>query len=281
MNVNEWLQVSTKLLETNGVSTGRLDCLVLLEDTLSTNRARLLAEPDTQLSSDQKVKLKKLLNRRAAHEPLAYIREHTEFYGRDFVITPDVLEPRPESEAIIDLFKELVSSEPQWQEVGSKVLAADVGTGSGALGITAALEVPNCTVDLLELSDEAAKIAKINVDKFTISLSVIISDLLAGAPNDYDVLLCNLPYVPDEYPINEAAAFEPKIALFGGKDGLDLYKRLFGQIGNSPKQPLYLLIESLPAQHGELDKIAAQAGYKLHKTKDFIQLFKRAHIDQS
>jgi release factor glutamine methyltransferase len=277
MKIGHWLKTAQQDLQKKGIATARLDCLVLLEDTLGINRARLLAEPDTQLSPDQQAKLKNLLNRRASHEPLAYIREHSEFYGRDFVITPDVLEPRPESEAIIDLFKGLASSEPQWQEVGSKVLVADVGTGSGALGITAALEVPNCTVDLLEISDEAAKIAKINVDKFTISVSVIISDLLANAPVAYDVLLCNLPYVPDEYPINDAAGFEPKIALFGGKDGLDLYKRLFDQIGNLQEQPLYLLIESLPAQHGELDKIAAQTGYKLQMTKDFIQLFKRSN----
>ena len=82
-----------------------MDALVLLEDVLGIDRARLLAEPDMEISSAQLAELKKLLNQRAKHVPLAYVRGKTEFYGREFVITPAVLEPRPESETMIDLLK--------------------------------------------------------------------------------------------------------------------------------------------------------------------------------
>ena len=274
MNVGEWLKDAAKVLEANGITTARLDALVLLEDVLGVDRTHLLAEPDTELTTDQQTKLTNLFNRRKAHEPLAYIRGRVEFYGRDFVITKGVLVPRPESETIIDLFKELASSEPLWQKRDRKLRIADVGTGSGALGITAALEVPNCYVDLLEIDTDAIQTAQINVDKLTPSINVIKSDLLGGSSKDYDVLLCNLPYVPDKHKINQAAEHEPKVALFAGQDGLDLYRELFDQIKELDGRPLYLLFEAFPDQHAELAKMADKVGYTLSQAKDFIVVFK-------
>jgi release factor glutamine methyltransferase len=156
---------------------------------------------------------------------------------------------------------------------------ADVGAGSGALGITAKLEFPtgqNVTVDLLEIDPAALKIAKINVDKLTTSVQVIQSDLLANSTQDYDILLCNLPYVPDSHSLNQAALQEPKIAIFGGPEGLDLYRKLFDQLITLKKQPLYILTESLPPQHDSLAALAHRAGYELEQTEDFIQVFTKA-----
>ena len=275
---------ATQKLTQAGIGTARLDALVLLEDVTGIDRAKLLAEPDMELSPEQVGKLEKLLNRRARHEPLAYIRGKTEFYGREFLLTPAVLEPRPESETMIDLLKELAAGSmavpgsghlktknspaevPGWR-------IADVGTGSGALGITAKLELPNSQVELLEIDPNAIKVAKTNVDKFTLNISVIKTDLLDGSNQNYDVFLCNLPYVPDYYQINTAALHEPKIAIFGGPDGLDLYRKLFDQIKKLQHHPLYILLEALPPSHQQLTEIARQASYDLIKTEDFIQLF--------
>lgn len=260
--------LATEELEIAGIGTARLDCLVLLENVLKVDRARILANPDTEMLSKNVAELAKLLNRRAAHEPLAYILGTTEFYGRNFVITPAVLEPRPESETIIELLKTLPNL-PQ------KTHAADVGAGSGALGITAKLERPEWEIELLEIDENALKIAQTNVDKYTMDISVVQSDLLANSGQNNDVLLCNLPYVPDDYQINLAAGQEPSIAIFGGPDGLDLYRKLFKQIENTPNRPLYLLCESLPPQHVDLAQIAKGSGYNLHQTDDFIQVFER------
>lgn len=273
MTVADWLALGTKKLEAAGIETARLDTLVLLENVTGHDRAWLLARPEAEISAGEARKLTNLLNRRAGHEPLAYVRGHTEFYGRDFLITPAVLEPRPESETMIDLFKDLMKS---WPKGRKKVSVADVGTGSGALGITAALEAPNAQVELLDIDSGALKMAKINVDKFTLNLSCTDSDLLEQAVGSYDVLLCNLPYVPDSFQINQAAAREPRIAIFGGPDGLDLYRKLFNQLKMRPKKPLYILSEALPPQHQALSGIAAKNNYKLAKTKDFIQLFTTA-----
>jgi release factor glutamine methyltransferase len=162
---------------------------------------------------------------------------------------------------------------------GQKILKmADVGAGSGALGITAKLEFPRgreVAVDLLEIDPEAMKVARINVEKHTTNISVIRSDLLESSGKDYDVLLCNLPYVPDGFTVNKAALREPHLAIFGGPDGLDLYRRLFLQAGGLEKQPLYILTESMPPQHDALRDIAKAAGYLLERRDDFIQVFRR------
>jgi release factor glutamine methyltransferase len=280
MNIDTWLKWARQQLETAGIGTARLDSLVLLEDVTGKDRGWLLANPETKIKPVQQAKLTKLLNQRIRHIPLAYVRGKTEFYGRNFVITAAVLEPRPESETMIDLLGQLSATgklEPENDKNRRKTLkVADVGAGSGALGITAWLEFPEdqkVQVDLLEIDPEAAKIAKINVEKHTTSISVIESDLLEQSSKDYAVLLCNLPYVPDDHTVNQAALHEPKIAIFGGPDGLELYRRLFKQVSALAKRPLYILTESLPPQHKALAAIAARHDYQLEQTDDFIQVF--------
>ena len=269
MTTDAWLKQSQAVLTTAGIQTSRLDCLVLLEDCLTIDRSQILANLDLDIPSNKLSKLEKLLSLRTKHMPLAYLRGKSEFYGRDFVVSPAVLIPRPESEAIIDLLKDLA------QELGTDkiIRIADVGCGSGALGITAAKEIRNSKVELLDIDDSALNIAKLNVDLLTADISVVKSDLLSMASPDNTVLLCNLPYVPDNYPINTAARHEPNIALYGGADGLDLYRRLFNQIKNMQPKPLFILSEAFPAQHSEILNLAIECGYKLRKTVDFIQLF--------
>lgn len=276
MNVSDWLAGATKKLELVGIGTARLDVLVLLEDVTGKERGYLLAHPESLVAPDELSKLTNLLNLRSTHQPLAYVRGKTEFYGRDFLITPDVLEPRPESETMIELLKKIVT-EPATPYnallLDKKLTLADVGSGSGALGITSLLELPNLHVDLLDIDEKALNVSKSNVDLFTLSISVIKSDLLANSNRDYDILLCNLPYVPDDYKINQAAMLEPKIAIFGGPDGLDIYRKLFNQIKNSESKSLLILTEALPPQHVVLNTIAEAAGYKLIDREDFIQAF--------
>lgn len=270
MKIGQWLSEVVAGLEEAGIGTARLDALVLLEDVTRIDRAKLLAKPETELAASQTRQLNNLLKRRMQHEPLAYVRGKTEFYGHEFVITPAVLEPRPESEAMIEELLKL-------PELPQNVSIADVGTGSGALGITAKLLLPDARVGLLEIDSKALEVAKINVDKFTLDIKTGVSDLLANSNRGHDVLLCNLPYVPDDFQINTAATHEPRIAIFGGPDGLDLYRKLFKQLKNRANRPLYILSESLPPQHTTLAEIAKPYGYTLASENDFIQVFKCTH----
>lgn len=277
MTIGYWLNVATTFLQSKAITTARLDCMVLLADTLQQDKAWVLAYPEYELSEAAVAHLQQLLAKRAQHLPLAYIRGRAEFYGRTFVITPAVLVPRPESEAMVELLLGLdICAQPS----ETPLTIADIGAGSGALGITAALELKtrgfgprSLQTTLIELDDAALKISTRNVDAFATHSQVLKSDLLAQASEPYDILLCNLPYVPDSYPINKAATHEPAIALFAGSDGLDLYRRLFEQIATLAQRPAYVLAESLPEQHQALTAIAAAHGYELQKTADFIQQF--------
>jgi len=268
MNIDNWLQQATQQLSSAGIATARLDAIVLTEDCLGKDRSFLLAHPELEMTKQDTIVLTKQLARRARHIPLAYIRGKSEFYGREFMITPAVLQPRPESETMIELLLGL--------DLPAMVRIADVGTGSGALGITAQLELPTATIELLDIDASALAVAQMNVVNHTLAIKVIKSNLLEHSSRDYDVLLCNLPYVPDDFHINTAALHEPKLALFGGPDGLDLYRSLFADIQNLQYKPLYILTEALPPQHLALRSIAADHGYRLLKSADFIQVFATA-----
>jgi release factor glutamine methyltransferase len=276
MSFDNWLREAETQLHTAGIATARLDALILLEDVSNKDRTYLLAYPEEILSPKQIKILNDLLTQRLKHVPISHIIGRSEFYGRNFVINHHVLQPRPESETMIDNLKELfTNSTLKYSPTSYKsaISLADVGAGSGALGITAKLELPDIEVDLIELEQEAIEVSKINVAKFTLNITIIKNDLLNNIGKHYDIILCNLPYVPDGYAINSAASHEPKIAIFGGRDGLDVYRKMFVDLNNDTRPPLYILSEALPVQHMELEKLANAAGYYCIREDDFIQTF--------
>lgn len=268
ITVAESLHAGTQILGQTGISTARLDCLVLLEDVLQTSRAQLLAHPERKLTPGQQHLLQKLIKRRAAHEPLAYLRHKTEFYGREFYIDHHVLEPRPESETMIDLLKQLA--------LPDNTVVADIGTGSGALAITAKLELPKAVVIGIDIDPSCLTVATRNAHKLNAAVTFLegnLLDPLVHLDSRPAVLLCNLPYVPDSFQINPAAMREPRIAIFGGTDGLNLYRAMFTQLRDLAQKPRYILTEAMPPQHSDLRGIAASSRYTLANTDDFIQVF--------
>lgn len=309
--------MNTAALESAEVSTARLDCLVLLEDATGKDRAWLLSHPEHELQGSEIKKLNNKVAQRAKHVPLAYIRGKAEFYGREFAVNAHTLVPRPETETIIDLLKTLPlrhpdlsvlsarqaglvsepvlsltgesmrgdtqsSDEPYGSRLGgrddSEVVIADIGTGSGAIAITAKLELPNAQVIATDIDQNCLETAQTNTQTLGADITFLQGSLLQPVFNlKLDtcnlILLCNLPYVPDNFQINTAATHEPRHALFGGPDGLDLYRKLFTQTANLSRPPQYILTEALPIQHKALAEIAKAADYSLEKTDDFIQLF--------
>lgn len=264
MTVGEFLKQATDLLAKAEVESARLDVLVLLEDTLDKNRANLLAHPEIELSPVQIAKLNSFIAQRQTHVPLAYIRGKAAFYGRDFVVNEHVLVPRPETESLIELAKALPISAPR---------IADIGCGSGCMAITAALEIPGAAVFAYDIDPEVLNVARLNVQRLKANVQLAQSDLLKNITEQFDVILANLPYVPDEYPINQAAGFEPQLALFAGTDGLDLYRIMFGQLHD--RTVSFVITEALIEQHSALADIAAAAGYRLETTDGLAQLFER------
>jgi release factor glutamine methyltransferase len=269
--VGEWLLSANALLTRVGIATARLDALVLLEDVMHEDRAYLLAHAEDDIDADTEKKLGELLNRRAMHEPLAYIRNKTEFYGREFYIDHRVLEPRPESETLIDMLKSV--------PLPKDVTIIDVGTGSGALAITAKLELPYADVMATDVDSNALKVAERNCATYDCDVMFLKGNLLKPFYLHYQpknsVILANLPYVPDSFQINQAAMREPERAIFGGADGLDLYREMFDQIEPLAHKPQYVLTESMPPQHELLTSIARKHNYHLHARDDFILCFTR------
>lgn len=265
MRLETFLAKATQQLTSAGIVTARLDTLVLLEDHLMQDRAHLLAHPETIIEPAILERLQSAVYERSKHVPLAYIRQQVSFYGRSFYVDPAVLVPRPESEAMIDIAKELPG-------LVAQVPIADIGTGSGCLGITVALEAPSANIWLSDIDQQVLNIAKRNAESLGVHAHFVQSDLLESVP-DVTIILANLPYVPENYPINTAATFEPALALFAGSDGLDLYRKLWIQIKARSHKPRHILTESLEIQHDALAKLAEQHKYRLVQTSGLVQHF--------
>lgn len=271
-SIETWLRAATRKLKNAGIDSARLDCLLLLEDELGLDRASILAHQDNKIPQLTEVALNTKIAQRAKHRPLAYLRGKVQFYGREFLVDERVLVPRPETEAMIDLLKatkfSLQSTLP--------LRLIDLGSGSGCIGITAALELPGAKVELWDIDPRTHVVALSNAKLHGVKPAFKPADLLRKPPIGHvDAILANLPYVPDSHPINEAAKHEPKLALFAGPDGLNLYRRFWQQTGSLAEPPLYIFTESMANQHRTLASLAKAAGYKLEATTGLIQKFKR------
>ncbi len=265
MTAGDFLRDAVRTLQNADIKTARLDVLILLEDVLQLSRAHLLAHPELVLTGAQTAQLNTYIIQRKGHLPLAYIRGEASFYGRSFVVNKQVLVPRPESEALIEIMLEEHDTTPRQ--------IADVGTGSGCLGITAALELPGSTIHFYDIDSDALATANQNAKHYHIEGQYYQSDLFTQYHGPYDIVLANLPYVPDNYPINTAATFEPRLALFSGQDGLDHYRRFWQQLKDQQDKPALIIIEAFPRQHTTLIELASLADYHPKTTKDFAVAF--------
>ncbi|MBU2523875.1 peptide chain release factor N(5)-glutamine methyltransferase [Patescibacteria group bacterium] len=211
-----------------------LDVEVLLAFAAKISREQIYTQDDADLLDDEL--FKQLIDERRKGKPVAYLIGKKEFYGIDFFVDERCLVPRPETEMIVDEVIEYFN-EKNIEEGGFKEgLIFDVGTGSGAIGFSLAKMLPDCRVFCFDIGDGVAAVANKNLDELQLeNASVVVSDLLAAADDDIipEVIVANLPYIGLEkynFVDDDVKAYEPHLALFGGFDGLDLYRKLFGQI---------------------------------------------------
>ena len=200
-----------------------LDAQVLLAEVLGVNRAYLLAHGDEVLAAQQAAAYARLVQRRAGGEPVAYLLGRRAFYDRDLIVTPAVLIPRPETELLLEEALRFASQR-------SKLSAADIGTGSGALAVTFAAHMPQAAVYAIDISPQALEIARRNAEQQQVQVTFLEGDLLKPSIErgiKADVLMANLPYVASgDLPGLAVSRYEPQLALDGGPDGLDLVRRL-------------------------------------------------------
>lgn len=267
MTIQEFLKTTSMELGKAGINSARLEALILLEDAFHQDRALVLAHPEKEIPAPIFAELYKKRLQREQHTPLAYIRNKAPFYGREFHVDERVLVPRPESEAIINLLKDLAPKK--------SLQIADIGTGSGCLGITAALELSNARVQLYDIDQKALAVAKNNAAKYHVNVTLTQQDLLEQQTIALsDVIVANLPYVPTHMKLNQAATHEPPQAIFSGIDGLDHYKRFWTQVMTLSHKPVLIITETLPSQHHTNALLARGANYYLAQTEGFAQAFR-------
>lgn len=250
MTVGDFLRQAAATFEQAGIPSARLDAQVLLCRALKQNKAWLLAHSEQEIPADKLALLQDQTSRRAAREPLAYILGTREFYGRTFAVTPEVLIPRPATEQLVEQLTTL--------PLPDNATVLDVGTGSGAIAITTALELPHTRVAACDISPDALAIAEHNAERLGVTGPYFFeSDLLEKAAV-YDLIVANLPYVDRTWERSPETAFEPELALFAEDDGLELIKKLLAEAPAHLNKKGFLVLEADPRQFEDTKKAAGK-----------------------
>jgi len=264
-----WLLGASKLLSDAGIESALLDAEIILAHTLRKNRTYIHAHDDDMLDSRQLEIADARLDLRRERTPIAYIIGHKEFYGRSFKVTPATLIPRPESETIITVLKEIVENQPQKLfDVPQRLV--DVGTGSGCLGITAKLEIPKLQVTLADVSHHALKVAENNAKSLDADVDILHSDLLEAYSFSPICIVANLPYVDQSWDRSPETQYEPEIALFAEEDGLHLINKLIEEAETRLVPQGYLILEADTRQHHTIITFAKKHHFEIEKTDGFI-----------
>lgn len=266
MNVGEAIRAAANILAPTS-DTARLDAELLMAHALGVSRSDMLIR---SMRDATPAGFAPLVERRAAHEPVAYITGGQEFYGRSFKVTPDVLIPRGDSETLIDAALEIA---PKAQRI------LDLGTGSGALLVTALLELNGAHGVAVDASRSALTIAEQNARHLGLDSEQAAfldrdwreSDWSDGL-GTFDLILCNPPYVEAEAELDrDVRGFEPGSALFAGADGLDDYRILFPQIRALMAESGVAIFEIGASQCGSTSEIAQSCGFEAEIRHDLAK----------
>lgn len=259
MQLTQALASAITRLTAEHVPSPRLNAELLLRFTLDVDRAYLYAHPERELSPEDQARYDEVLGQRASGVPAQYITGHQEFWGMDFIVTPAVLIPRPETEHLIETVLMLFNSCHPEQSVGSATAhdqrpttnhrIVDVGTGSGCIAIALAKELPHAEIHATDVSPDALEIAEANAARLQMTARIQFhdTDLLRGLETGFfDIVVSNPPYVgnseEDEVQL-EVRKFEPRHAVFAGPSGLEVIERLIPQAERVLRPAGWLIVE--------------------------------------
>jgi release factor glutamine methyltransferase len=221
VKIRDALVESAGVLAAHHISNPRLTAEVLLAHCLGVEREYLIAHDDRELSPHDGGLINAAVSKRISGMPLQYITGRQEFYGYSFKVTPDVLIPRPETENIVDA---VLEADPRQ---GVRII--DVGTGSGCIAITLAKEIEGAHVFAGDVSERALHVARDNARSLDTSVRLVCMDLLEAVEGEFDFIVSNLPYVPQDDIAGvqrEVREHEPHVAVFAPADPIALYRRL-------------------------------------------------------
>lgn len=258
----------SRRLRAAGVDHDRLTAGLLLRHLIGVERTHLLTRSEEQIGGDQYRDYLALIERRAAGEPLQYVTGRQEFYGLDFIVTPDVLIPRPETEFLIERVMKLAEESER-----DSLLIVDVGTGSGCIAVTIAKLLPGARLIATDVSQAALTVAQRNAEHHGVRdrIEFLEGDLVAplldrGLQGAVDILASNPPYVNQDgrqFLQREVREWEPKEALFGGADGLDFYRRLLAETPIILKPTGHMVLEIGFSQFEAISEIVSGSALQL------------------
>ncbi len=264
----ELLRWGATELRAAGITYPRMEAELLLANAAGVPRQHLMLKPDQAPAPLAAARYRRDVLRRAGHEPLAYITGTKEFMSLTLEVTPDVLVPRPDTETLVEGALDFLRGR---SAAGRRLHVADVGTGSGAIGLAIAHYCPQAEVWGIDISPAAIAVAKRNVLRHGLAerMHVLAGDLLdahgLGQDLRFDLVVANLPYVPTrafDALAPEVAVFEPRVALHGGPDGLDVIRRLVPAAAQRLHPGGALGLECDPEQYRLLTELLLRAGFE-------------------
>jgi len=255
----------------------RQDAETLLRFVLDKNRAWLITHQEVALSTEEAIYYGEMVERRATGEPIQYITGEAEFYGLPFLVTPDVLITRPETEHLVE---KVIALAHQFR----KPRIVDIGTGSGAIAIALASHLPHAAITAIDLSTSALAIAQKNAKHNGVAIRFLQGELLDPvAGEEFEIIVSNPPYVPttdrDSLSV-EVRDHEPALALFAGADGLDIYRRLIPQAFTGLVPGGYLALEIGYGQSQSIEALLAASGFKQIEFVPDLQSIPRVAVAQ-
>jgi release factor glutamine methyltransferase len=254
INLADWQGLARQLLSPLSESPA-LEAQVLLAHVTGQSRAWVLSHPETILTLDQQAVLDSLLERLTKGVPLPYLTGEQEFYALPFMVTPDVLIPRPETELLVERAVDWLKDHP------GRRRCADIGTGSGCIAVSLAHQVPELRMLAVDRSHQTLLVARENARRNGVSnrIDFAQTDLLDGLSGPFDLICANLPYIPSKTLSSlPVCRHEPRLALDGGSDGLDFIRRLVAASVNKAAPGGLLLLEIEYRQGAEVEMLARQ-----------------------
>lgn len=260
-----WLRAASDLLAAAGVATPALDARLLLLDGLEIPHSVIIADPELALTAEECTRLASLIDRRAAREPVSRILGEKEFWGRKFKVNPEVLDPRPDTETLVETILSQGDNE-------SALRFLEVGAGSGCIAVTLLAERERWTGVATDLSPGALEIARKNAGHHGVlaRLELVETKWMAGVNYGFDVICSNPPYIASAELAKlapEVRNFDPHLALDGGVDGLDAYRAISLAAADLLVSSGVLVLEIGAGQKTEVSAILQQAQLHLISTK--------------
>ncbi len=258
-------QHSIRVLAHAGIdaASARQETSLLLQHVMRQSLTELLCNLQHRPSREQLMQLEECLTRRTQREPIQYILGYTYFCGRRFAVDTRVLIPRQESEVLIEVARDVC----HWPPLsGTPLRLADIGTGSGAIAVTLACDLPTAHILGIDISREALQVARTNIERHSVSerVSLVQGNLASMVGVTFDMVVANLPYVHSKHLPHlspEITRFEPHTALDGGSTGLSLIFRLLTQAPGLLRAGGWLLLEVGDTQAGDVVRNLAQQSH--------------------